>query len=281
MKEYGYFSKNGYVITDRDTPRHWYNYLFNEEYIASISQVGFGKGFAQDDVGHRISLVEDRAVYVIEDNRFWQATALPVSASVQHYHCEHGIGYTDIALTQQRIKTHCRFFVANEGKREFLRVTVKNDSKHTKSVKIIPYFATNIDGRYEPQCKQTESAHFYDDKNCVIGTGLLKFGSDERMPHFAYLMSSDIVTGFDTAHNAFIGPYGSKQHPRALTHNLGCTNSECIAEKICFSLENSVTLEPGESKIFYYTMGVENSADTIPQLFPAEIEELFTSMRRK
>ncbi len=281
MKEYGYFSKNGYVITDRNTPRHWYNYLFNNEYIASVSQVGFGKGFAQDDMGCRIPLVEDRAVYIVEENHFWQATGLPIHTSLQHYHCEHGIGYTDIVLTHQRIKSECCFFVANAGKREFLRVTVKNESRHTKSLKVIPYYATDIDGRYEPQCQQSDYAHYHDEKNCVIGTGFANFASNESKRHFAYLMSTDIVTGFDTAHNAFIGTYGNKQAPKALSETSGCTNSDCIAEKICLALENSVTLEPGESKTFYYTVGVEESEETIPQLLPAEIEEQFAAMRQK
>ena len=31
-KEYGHWSENGreYVITERKTPRHWYNYYFND-----------------------------------------------------------------------------------------------------------------------------------------------------------------------------------------------------------------------------------------------------------
>ncbi len=33
MKQYGYFQNDGreFVITERDIPRHWYNYLWNDE----------------------------------------------------------------------------------------------------------------------------------------------------------------------------------------------------------------------------------------------------------
>jgi cellobiose phosphorylase len=42
----GHFDNEGknYVITTPDTPRHWYNYLYNDEYITFTSQVGFGEG---------------------------------------------------------------------------------------------------------------------------------------------------------------------------------------------------------------------------------------------
>ena len=78
MKEYGHFSQKTYVITDRETPRHWYNYLYNDEYICFISQVGFGMGFAQDKMGRRLNAVDDRAVYIVEGESYWQATGLPV-----------------------------------------------------------------------------------------------------------------------------------------------------------------------------------------------------------
>lgn len=278
MKEYGYFSKNGYVVTDRNTPRHWYNYLFNDEYITFISQVGVGKGFAQDDMGRRLNVVEDRAVYITDGEQFWQANGLPVEDNVSQYYCQHVPGYTDIILSKQKIHSECRFFVATHGKREYLRVTLKNQAKFTKTLKVIPYYATAIDAKCEPNGYSSDYADFDDEKNCVIGTGFAAFDSNETKRRYAYMMSADTITGFDTRHSAFIGPYGDRQHPKALIENHGCTNSETVAEKICLALENTVTLAPGESKTFYYTIGVENEPERIPQFLPAEIEEQFCEM---
>lgn len=276
MEQYGHFCNNGYKITERNIPRHWYNYLFNDEYITYVSQVGFGKGFAQDDKGCRLPIVEDRAVYISDGERVWQATGLPVQRNLQHYHCFHGIGYTDIAVNHRAVRTECRFFVPTQGRREFLRVTLKNESKQTKTLKVIPYYATAIDGKYEPQGDETDWAKYVEEKNCVVGTGYAAYEDKSSALHYAYLVSGDTVTGYDTRHNAFIGPYGNKLQPRAIAEHMGCTNSECIAEKICFALENTVTLAPGESKVFYYTMGVEESIEHIPQYAPAEIEQLFS-----
>jgi cellobiose phosphorylase len=60
VKKYGYFTNGGqqYVITNPATPRHWYNYMWKDRYITFTSQVGYGEGFAQDDMGRRVINVD-------------------------------------------------------------------------------------------------------------------------------------------------------------------------------------------------------------------------------
>ena len=72
-KWYGHFEKNGerFVITEPETPRHWYNYFFNDDYVSFTSQVGFGEGFAQDDMGNRIPVLSNRNVFLSEDGQAW------------------------------------------------------------------------------------------------------------------------------------------------------------------------------------------------------------------
>ena len=58
-KWYGHFNADdSFTITEPETPRHWYNYFFNDEYVTFTSQTGFGEGLAQDDMGRRILLEE-------------------------------------------------------------------------------------------------------------------------------------------------------------------------------------------------------------------------------
>ena len=95
-KEYGYWSEDGreYVITERKTPRHWYNYYFNDTYNGFSSQVGFGEGFCQDDLGRRVPLVTDRCVYVCDrdENSWHTAVGLPLCEVYDKYECRHGLG---------------------------------------------------------------------------------------------------------------------------------------------------------------------------------------------
>lgn len=281
MKQYGYFNNKTYVITDRNTPRHWYNYLYNDEYITFVSQVGFGQGMAQDDKGRRISPVTDRNIYISDGENFWQATGLPVYESVDEYYCEHNIGYTDIVLVKNGVKSVCRFFVANTGAHEILRVTVTNLSDTDKTLKVIPFSDTNIDGVYTPQGYNTSSAKFYPERNAVAGGQMSWFGGKGYCKNFAYLTCDKAVSNYDTRKTAFIGSYGNKQMPKALIENLGCTGSNCIAEKVCFALENTVTLKPNESESFYYTFGATDTVDNIPQFTAEQIETKFAQMQLK
>ena len=281
MEQYGYFNDKAYIVTDRNTPRHWYNYLYNDEYVTFVSQVGFGQGIAQDSMGRRHSPVTDRNIYIADSEKFWQATGLPVYEPVDEYCCEHNIGYTDINLTKNGIKSTCRFFVANSGAYEFLRVTVTNIGAKEKTLKVIPFSETNIDGVYTPQGYNTSSAKFYSKQNAVAGVGYSGFGGKGYRKMFTYLTADKKVSSYDTRMTAFIGTYGNKQMPKALIENLGCTGSECIAEKICFAVENTVTLAPNESESFYYTFGVTDNIDDIPNFSADQIETQFAEMVEK
>lgn len=280
MKKYGHFSEKAFIITDRNIPRHWYNYIFNDEYVAFVSQVGFGQGIAQDDMGRRIMPVTDRNIYICDDSQFWQVTGLPIYDKFDEYWCKHNIGYTDICVVKNGIKSICRFFVPSSGKCEVLRVTVENVGIESKKIKVIPFAETDIDGNYTPQGYQTSYAKFYKDKNSVVGLGYSGLGG-EYGKRYAYLTSNKEVSSYDTRRTAFIGTYGNKQMPRALIENLGCLGTECIAEKICFALENTFILDPSESASVYYTFGVEADIDAIPQFTQEELDIQFDEMLQK
>ena len=70
-KQYGDFikGKNEFLITERDIPRNWYNYLWNEDYVSFVSQTGAGNSFWQDRLSRRIHLVDERAVYLLENGK--------------------------------------------------------------------------------------------------------------------------------------------------------------------------------------------------------------------
>ncbi len=281
MKTYGHFENKNFVITERDIPRNWYNYFCNDEYVTFVSQVGFGQGFAQDDLGRRIKLVADRAVYISNGKSFWQATALPINDPLDEYSCTHAIGYTDIMVFKNGVRSVCRFFVANEGKREYLKVTVKNESDSEQVLNIVPYIETTIDCDYTPQGYENDEGSFFEEKNCAVVTGKLPFGDVELRNQYGYLSSSEEASGFDTRKTAFIGTYGNKLLPKAMIENLGCTNSISIAEKICLAIQNTVALKPGEEKSFYYTVGVEDALEKIPAPNANQIELEFDQMRKK
>jgi hypothetical protein len=82
--EYGYFKDHAYCITERNTPRHWYNYAFNDSTVAFFSQVGYGECLLQDRMGRRIMPVADRALYIVDRKTggYHLACGLPMRESV-------------------------------------------------------------------------------------------------------------------------------------------------------------------------------------------------------
>ena len=70
-KWYGNFEKDGsrFVITEPETPRHWYNYYFNDEYVSFSSQVGFGEALVQEGMGRRIPVLSNRKLFLSENGK--------------------------------------------------------------------------------------------------------------------------------------------------------------------------------------------------------------------
>ena len=86
FKWYGHFNEDdSYSITEPETPRHWYNYFFNDEYVSFTSQVGYGEGFAQDDMGRRVMLISNRNIFLVEDREYWSLFGLPMDYGYQNF----------------------------------------------------------------------------------------------------------------------------------------------------------------------------------------------------
>lgn len=146
--EYGHFERGGreFVVTARKTPRHWHNYLYNDEYVAFVSQVGFGEGLAQDALGRRIPLVKDRMLYVVnrETGAWSSANGLPMREEYDAYECRHGLGYTTLTSVKNGVRTETTFFVPEEGRREMWRVRVVNESRAPASLSLIPFADSDV-----------------------------------------------------------------------------------------------------------------------------------------
>ncbi|MBO4886400.1 MAG: hypothetical protein J5602_13900 [Clostridia bacterium] len=260
---YGAFQDDGraYKITERKTPRHWYNYFYNDTYNAFASQVGFGEGFAQDDLGNRVLMVRDRMLYIVDaESRGWfSANGLPISRSYDEYHCLHGLGYTTLHSRCMDIETDETLFVPLNGNCELWTATITNCRPAPARLRLIAYCATNIDSAYRPQAYNTDMADFDRNSQAVTARGFATFESAESKAVYEYLMCDAPVSGYDTAHNAFIGVYGNSSAPEALEAQAGCRDSACVGEKICLALQTDCLLQPGERKTVHFLIGL---ADT-------------------
>lgn len=280
-KWYGHYEREGrdFVITQADTPRHWYNYLFNDDYISFTSQVGYGEGFLQDKLGRRIPLVMDRNIFIQdEDKNYWSLFALPINYGYKDYSCTHSQGYSQIALTNNEISSKVRIFVPNDFKGEIWTVTIKNNSDKKRKLSLFTHAKTDIDDAYKPQGYNIARGDGMEDKNAVYGFFYKPYNTKRNLPLYGYMSSSKPYNGFDSAYNAFVGAYGDKQRPKVLEEKRGCSNSTCLVEKLTLALQNDLVLEANEEITLHFVLGIAFNKDEILVPTDAFVEENFKAM---
>ena len=113
--QYGHFSEDGreFIVTRPDTPRPWFNYLFNDVYHCLISQTGGGFSYYRDPKYYRIlrydHLSSDRPgryIYLKDADKkaVWTLNWQPGRKKLQAWECRHGLGYTEIRAATNGIK---------------------------------------------------------------------------------------------------------------------------------------------------------------------------------
>lgn len=284
--DYGYFKDHAYCITERKTPRHWYNYAFSDSTVAFFSQVGFGECYIQDRMGRRIMPVADRALYIVDraTGRFHMATGLPMRESFDEYECVHKLGATVITTKRHGIRAVWTLFVPLQGTGERWLVTLTNERNTDVDLGVVTYVSPRTDGQHTPQGYNSTAGGFTKAQNAVWSqvNGTFETGEFHRM--FAYMTSSLPVVHFDARQNAFIGTYGSKEAPDALLDHGRCMDSDCICEKVCYALENDCKLQAGESITVAVSVSCVNTLEQIKPLTVHDVQkqlELVLNTRRE
>lgn len=263
LSPFGRFSDDGksYIINTPDIPRNWYNYFYTDHYVTFTSQCGIGQGFLQDEMGCRLMSVTARGLYAVTEDAAWNLCGLPVYGKKDFYECVHTLGSTTITLEQNGIRTEYTLFVPCERDAltgiEVSRVRVTNLKSKKQSVKIISYTENNFDGTYRYQAYNTAAAQKDDQLNGVHFDFRPEdpFAGETKKPFCFFLASNLPVSGWDCARNAFIGTYGTVADPAAL-HKGGCTDSACVAEKMGFAVQSTLTLEAGETQTVTFVTGI-------------------------
>ncbi len=268
--QWGNFNDDGtkFTITTPNAPRHWQNYLWNNKFLSIISQVGQGTALKQDSDGCRTQLVNNRMVYAIdkETGEFWTLNGQPIHKGYKDFSAVHTFGSTTISLTYNEINSSYRVFVPSEEPAEIWTVTLQNNSKKVRNIRIIPYFSTLIHGVHEGSYPAAH-ADYVSEIDGLMGSNVVRFGS-----HFShetvgktddgYFVIDREISGYDCSRRKFIGEYDTEIAPLAVI-NGGCTGSKCEFEQIAFALQTDVTLNPGEVIKFNTIAGVSGDINEI------------------
>ena len=109
--KYGYFDPENreYVITRPDTPRPWFNYMMNSEFVSLISNTGGGVAYYKDPTIYRLlryryqNIPYDRPgryIYVRdnETGKYWSSTWAPVHSKDGKYSCLRDMSTSDMPI---------------------------------------------------------------------------------------------------------------------------------------------------------------------------------------
>jgi cellobiose phosphorylase len=263
---YGHFDDKHreYVISRPDTPLPWINYLGCESYFGLISNTAGGYSFYRDarlrrltryrynnaplDLGGRYLYLRDN-----ESKRFWSPSWQPTRAALQSYECRHGLGYTVISSTCQKIETRTCFFVPLGENLEIWQVRITNRRRRAAKLSLFSSIEFCL---WDAQDDATNFQRNLSTGQVEVDQGVIYHKTEyrERRNHFAYFACSAKLAGFDTQRDTFLGAYRSWDNPAAVERGRSF-NSLAQGWAPHGSHHVKFALAPGETKEVIFVLG--------------------------
>ncbi|MFZ0454049.1 MAG: glycosyl transferase family 36 [Ignavibacteriaceae bacterium] len=279
--EFGHFSKNGkeFIITNVKTPTPWINYIYNENYFATISNNGGGISYYKNPLHGRITryrindLPPDRPgkyIYIkdIDSSEFWSLSWQPVGKNPESYNVVHGFGYTKIDAEINDIKSSVLYFVPQDDQREIWKATITNNSKKTRRLSLFGYIEFALGHGLVDIINQCDDQHFnrvYFDKklNSIFATKTYwitqsngtQQQENQEWDQWAFFTVNHPVVKYETLRERFIGLYRNENNPEAIENgSLSCKDTD--HGNAVGVLQIDIEIKPGESKDIIFSLGV-------------------------
>ena len=263
---YGHFDdeRREYVIGQPDTPLPWINYLGSEDYFGIVSNTAGGYSFYRDARLRRLSRYRynnapldlgGRYVYLRDDDSgaYWSPTWQPTQTTLEWYECRHGLGYTTIASRQAGIRAEITYVVPLGETLEVWRVRVSNERATPARLGLFGSIEFCL---WDANDDATNFQRNYSIGEVQVEEGLILHTTEyrERRDHIAYFASSVPTAGFDTARDAFLGPYRGWDRPLGVER--GSTSSSIAHGWQPVGVHHvTVELAPGETREVSFVLG--------------------------
>lgn len=281
--EYGFFTEDfrEFVITNPETPRPWFNYIWNDRYAGLVSHGGGGFSFLDTPRDNRISRMRYNCLpwdrpgrYIFlkdtESGDYWSLSWAPTTdRRYDLYEAHIGQGYTTIITEYQGIRAELTYFVPRDNHCEIWKVKVKNRSEKQRNLQVYAFQELMMGNALNDIINQPNDKHFTDirfnhEEQTLEATRrywvLHKKAASVEQPNIdwrykVYFTINLPVTGFDGSLDAFIGKWRSETNPRAIETGKMC-NTEITAGDPVVALQSLFTLETDATKDFAVFMGV-------------------------
>lgn len=272
------FTKGGdsCLIKDPRPPRYWFNYLWSEKgYCAQVSQIGHGRSYYLNEKADMCMINNNDARYLYlrddDDLSFWNIGEGPLNETVDHFECDHNIGYSVLSSEKARIKAAWKLFVPPDSYHEVWKVTIKNNSEKTRNLSVFSAVTFELEGFQYPR--------YYEMYRCIETSfdrelnGIYCKSSHPFAPHNrynGYIACSEHVHAYDGDLAKFTGATGliTKldassaalfQRPDVVVKGRDCTNSLSALFVVGGVLQNKISLAPSEEKEISFVFGVSES----------------------
>jgi cellobiose phosphorylase len=270
---YGHFDdkRREYVITRPDTPLPWINYLGCEAYFGIISNTAGGYSFYKDARLRRLTRYRynnapfdfgGRYIYLRDNSsgEFWSPSWQPTKHKVAGYSCRHGMGYTIIGSTYNRIKAEILYFVPLGENLEIWQLSITNMKR--KPVRLSVFSSVEF-CLWDAQDDATNFQRNFSTGQVEIEKGVIYHKTEyrERRDHFAFFACSEKLAGYDTQRDVFLGAYRGWDNPAAVERGRSF-NSIAHGWAPIGSHHVKLNLKPGETRRVIFLLGYhENPKD--------------------
>ena len=134
----GKFTHSGkaYRINALETPERWNNPLFNDSYLADVSQTLQGKSMFFNGNKQQDYTAGCRHFYLLDRDTgdVFCPCYVPLKTTSEVFFCEHHLGHSVLIAEKDGIKTTIRVFVPAESKAEVWTLTLENKNDSVKNI---------------------------------------------------------------------------------------------------------------------------------------------------
>jgi cellobiose phosphorylase len=272
--QYGHFDDNAleYVITTPKTPLPWINYLGNKEFFSLISNTCGGYSFYKDAKLLRLTRYRYNNVpydnngkyfYIKDGDTVWNPGWQPVKTELDSYECRHGLGYSTWNSSKNDIQAQVLTFVPMDDNCEVSKITLTNNKKSQAKITLFSYVEWCL-WNADDDMKNFQRNLSTGEVEVTDGGSVIYHKTEyrERRNHYAIYGVNTKVDGFDTSRDAFLGAYNGPDSPDVVKSGK-CTGELASGWSPIAAHQINVTLEPGESRTFIFTLGyIENPEDS-------------------
>ena len=271
---FGGFAENGteYEIIlegNQRPPAPWINVISNQKFGFHISESGGGYTWANNSRENKLTPwcndpVSDRASEAIYIKDEVTGTIMtPTSLGKKDcgsYRVRHGFGYTVFYHEEQKIGQELRVFTPLDEPLKIWELKLTNGSENERYLSLT-YYVEWVLGVDRDQTSPYIVTSYNNEFEYMTAKSIYNY---DYRKHHAFIFSSEMITGYTSDRQEFLGAKGSVLKPQKIEGKLSCSTGACYDS--CGVIQVSVAVPPGESKTVLFALGESDDFEEIDAL---------------